>query len=187
MGFFDTEKGVNEYIKMTEGYDGSELINIFTNFLPDGSSVLELGMGPGKDMDMLQKYYTVTGSDNSKIFLEKYKQKNHNADLLLLDAVTVKTERKFDAIFSNKVLHHLTTDDLKTSLKNQKDIVNPNGILFHSFWKGNKTENIKGLLFVYYEMETLKKLFEPDFEILELKTYTEDQQDDSIYAVLKVK
>ena len=101
--------------------------------------------------------------------------------------MTLETDRKFDAIFSNKVLHHLPTEDMKKSLKRQKEILTPNGILFHSFWKGNKTENIQGLLFVYYEMEKLREIFEPDYEILELKTYTEDQKDDSIYAVLKRK
>ncbi len=187
MGFFDTEKGVDEYVKMAEGFDGAELIKILQNFLPEKSSVLELGMGPGKDLDMLSKTYTVTGSDNSQIFLDRYKKQNPDADLLELDAVTLSTNRTFDCLYSNKVLHHLTTDDMKISLKKQKELLNPNGILFHSFWKGNKTENIEGLLFVYYELDTLRELFETDFEILELKVYTEDQKDDSIYAVLKKK
>lgn len=187
MGFFDTEKGVNEYIKIAEGFDGAELIKILRKYLPDGSSVLELGMGPGKDLDILQKYYSVTGSDNSKIFLEKYKQKNPDADLLFLDAVSLKTNRKFDGIYSNKVLHHLTIEDLKRSLKKQKEILNPQGVLFHSFWKGNKTEKMKGLLFVYYEIEILKELFQPEFEILALETYSEMEKDDSIYAVLRTK
>ena len=46
MGFFDTEKGVDEYIKMAEGYDGAELIKILQKYLPEKSTVLELGMGP---------------------------------------------------------------------------------------------------------------------------------------------
>ena len=187
MGFFDTEKGVKEYIKMAEGFDGAELIKILRNFLSDGSSVLELGMGPGKDLDLLQKYYSVTGSDNSTIFLEKYKKKNPKVEVLSLNAVTLKTERKFDGIYSNKVLHHLTTDDLKISIKKQKDILNPNGILFHSFWKGSKTEKIEGLLFVYYELKDLRKIFESDFEILVLETYKEMEKDDSVYAVLRRK
>ena len=187
MGFFDTEKGVKEYIKMAEGFDGAELIRILRNFLSDGSSVLELGMGPGKDLDLLQKYYSVTGSDNSTIFLEKYKKKNPKVEVLSLNAVTLKTERKFDGIYSNKVLHHLTTDDLKISIKKQKDILNPNGILFHSFWKGSKTEKIEGLLFVYYELKDLRKIFESDFEILVLETYKEMEKDDSVYAVLRRK
>ena len=144
-------------------------------------------MGPGKDLEILGKTYAVTGSDNSQIFLDRYKRKNQNTDLLKLDAVTLSTGRSFDCIYSNKVLQHLTTDDLKISLKKQKEILNSNGILFHSFWKGNKIENMEGLLFVYYALDSLRELFESDFEILELKIYTEDQKDDSIYAILRRK
>ena len=43
MGFFDTEKGVEQYIQMTEGYDGAELINILQKYLTENSTVLELG------------------------------------------------------------------------------------------------------------------------------------------------
>jgi hypothetical protein len=31
MYYFSTEKGVQEYVKMAEGYDGSELIRNFVN------------------------------------------------------------------------------------------------------------------------------------------------------------
>jgi len=142
---------------MAESYDGAELIKILQKYLPENSTVLELGIGPGKDMDILKKSYTVTGSDNSQIFLDKYKEKYQDADLLLLDAVTLQTDRKFDCIYSNKVLHHLTKEDLAKSLQRQKDVLNSNGIVFHSFWKGNKVENMDGLLFTYYEIEDLKK------------------------------
>ena len=188
MGFFDTEKGVDEYIQMVEGSDGSELIKILQKYLPNKSSVLELGMGPGKDLDILKKSYIVTGSDSSQIFLDKYKKKEKNTvDLMHLDAVSIQTNKKFDCIFSNKVLHHLTKEDLKKSFQRQKKILNSNGIAFHSFWKGNKVEKIKDLLFTYYEIDDLTKIINSNFDILELKTYAEFEQDDSIYIVLKNK
>ena len=187
MGFFDTEKGVEEYIKMADGYDGEELIKILQKYLPANSTVLELGIGPGKDMDILKKSYKVTGSDYSQVFLEKYKKNNQDADLINLNAITLQTERKFDCIYSNKVLHHLTREDLKKSLQRQKEILNPNGIAFHSFWKGTKTENMEGLLFTYYETEDLKKLTEPNFDVLMLETYTEIEKNDSIFTILKIK
>ena len=112
MGFFDTEKGVEKYITMAEGYDGVELIKILQKYLSKDSTVLELGMGPGKDLDILKESYTVTGSDNSQIFLDKYKENHQDADVLLLDAVNIPTNRKFDCIYSNKVLHHLSKEDL---------------------------------------------------------------------------
>lgn len=187
MGFFDTEKGVEQYTKMAEGYDGAGLIRILQKYLPVNSTVLELGMGPGKDLDILKKSYTVTGLDNSQVFLDKYKQKHPDADLLLLDAVTIQTDRKFDCIYSNKVLHHLAKEDLKKTLQRQKEILNTNGIVFHSFWKGSKTEYTEGLLFTYYEMDDLKKTAANDFKILATETYTEMEKDDSIYVVLRNK
>ena len=93
---------------------------------------------------MLSKAYKTTGSDASQVFLDRYKQKNKDADLLKLDAVTIPTERKFDCIFSNKVLQHLTKEELKKSLQRQKEVLNPNGIAFHAVWRGDKIEEKKG-------------------------------------------
>ena len=186
MGFYDTEKGVEQYIKMAEGYDGAELIKILQKYLPENSTVLELGIGPGKDMDILKKSYAVTGSDNSQVFLDKYKEKHRDVDLLL-DSVTMKTDRKFDCIYSNKVLHHLTKENLTKSLQRQKELLNLNGIAFHSFWKGNKVEEMKGLLFTYYEIEDLNEIVESNFDVLAMETYTEMEKDDSIYVVLRTR
>lgn len=153
--------------------------------LPVGSTVLELGMGPGKDLDILSSDYIVTGSDYSNVFLELYKKKNKNADLLLLDAITLKTDRKFDCIYSNKVLIHLTKQELKKSLKRQRDVLNHDGLIFHSFWKGDKTEEMHGLRFVYYTKNQLLDLFEDSYEMLEIQSYKEMEKDDSIYVMAK--
>ncbi len=85
----------------------------------------------------------------------------------------METDRIFDCIYSNKVLHHLTKENLKKSFQRQKEMLNQDGILFHSFWKGNKVEETRGLLFTYYEMKDLKKITESNFDILAMKTYTE--------------
>ena len=69
MRYFDSEENVDAYIAMAEGYDGAELIALLRRYLPEGSSVLELGMGPGKDLDLLRPSYRVTGSDTSRAFL----------------------------------------------------------------------------------------------------------------------
>ena len=187
MGFFDTEQGVEQYIKMAEGYDGAELIMILQKYRPENSTALELGIGPGKDMDILKKSYTVTGLDNSQVFLDKYNENHQDPDLLLLDAVTMQIDRKFDCIYSNNVLHHLIKEDLEKSFQRQKEILNPNGIAFHSFWKGNKVEEMEGLLFTYYEIEDLKKMVEYIFDVLAMETYTEMEKDDSIYVVLRTR
>lgn len=64
MSYFDDLKNVYEYIKMPEAYGGKELIDVLQTHLKIGSKVLELGMGPGKDLDILNRSYKATGSDN---------------------------------------------------------------------------------------------------------------------------
>jgi cyclopropane fatty-acyl-phospholipid synthase-like methyltransferase len=185
MGYYNTKKGIKEYIKRSEDWDGSKLIKILKKHLPKKSTLLELGIGPGRDFDILKKTYMVTGSDSSQVFLDRYKKNNKNADLLQLDAVTIRIDRKFDCIYSNKVLHHLTKAELKKSFARQKEALNQNGIVFHCFWKGDKVEKKRGLLFMYYEMDVLKKIIGNNFDIIEIKAFTEMEKDDSVYVVLK--
>ena len=144
-------------------------------------------MGPGKDFEILGRDFNVTGSDNSRVFIDIYKKKNSNADIFLLDAKTMNTDRKFDCIYSNKVLHHLNKEDLKTSLDNQLSNLNSNGILFHSFWYGNKEEEYSGLLFVYYTEKTILKMIGSDYEILDIQKFSEMEKDDSMYIILRKK
>ena len=185
MGYFDDEKNVEAYIKMAEGYDGRELIDILKKYLKYGSTVLELGMGPGKDFEILSESFQVTGSDVSQVFLDRYKKVNPSADLVLLDAVKMDIDKSFDCIYSNKVLHHLTRDDLKESLKRQGEVLNHNGILFHSLWYGDKEEKMSGLRFVYYTEATFGDLVESEFDVVEATRYAEMEQDDSLLVVLR--
>lgn len=185
MGYYDTKKGISEYSKRSQKWGGTKLIKILKKHLQKNSTLLEIGMGPGRDFDILKKYYTATGSDHSKTFLENYKKQNKNTNLLKLDAVTLRTAKRFDGIYTNKVLQHLTKTDLKKSIKRQREILNPGGIAFHSFWKGNKTEHKRGLRFVYYQKNQLKKIIGNNFEILEIKIFTEMEKNDSIYLILK--
>ncbi|NJO91540.1 MAG: methyltransferase domain-containing protein [Chloroflexia bacterium] len=183
--YYQSKKHVMEYIDMAEGYDGKELIEILKKHLPQGSTVLELGMGPGKDLDILKKDFDATGSDNSDLFLDMYREKHPNADLIHLDAQKLVTNRKFDCIYSNKVLHHLSTKKLKKSIKKQKSLLNNEGLLLHSFWHGDKEEIYKGLRFVYYTKEELINYFSEDFEIIEIETYKEMEDNDSVYVIVK--
>ena len=69
MEYWNDKKNVEEYIKMSEGYDGRELIEILKKYLPEGSSVLELGMGSGKDFDILNETFIASGTDISSLYL----------------------------------------------------------------------------------------------------------------------
>ena len=186
MGFFDTEEGVRQYLEMAEGYDGRDLVAAFEAHLPAGSSVLELGMGPGKDLDLLRSAFAVTGSDASTAFLDLYKKTHPDADLLQLDAVTLETERRFDGLYSNKVLHHLTRPKMVASLARQRDLLTDRGLVMHSFWHGEEDgEEHEGLLFTHYTEAQLEEVFGGGYEILEMKRYEEMNADDSVYVVAR--
>ena len=185
MSFFDSPENVADYIRLADGYDGRELIENLKKYVAPGSRILELGMGPGKDLDILNETFKTTGSDSSKVFLDLYREQHPDADLLQIDAIKMTTTRSFDCIYSNKVLHHLTRDELKQSFARQSDILSDNGILFHSFWFGDKEEEHIGLRFVYYTKGTLLETIGDSFEILKIEQYSEMDDDDSFYVVLK--
>lgn len=187
MSYYHDQENAEGYVKMAEGYDGRELIERLKVHLQSGSTVLELGMGPGSDLEILAEDYTVTGSDYSPIFVERYRGIHPDADLIVLDAVTLETKRQFDCIYSNKVLQHLTADELATSLREQVDMVNDGGVLLHSFWVGDMVEQMHGLTFIYYTEETLAAVIPDTVEVLESQRYTEMDADDSIYIILRKK
>lgn len=185
MGFYDTKKGVKDYLRLAEGYDGAELIKWFSKFIPDNASVLELGMGPGKDLDILLRRYRATGSDFSKNFLDHYLVIHPDADVIHLDAITMNTARKFDAIYSNKVLQHLSMEETSESLRAQYKVLNKNGIVLHALWYGEECEVFEGLRFQQYTEDSFARLLGKHFELLETKVYTEMDENDSIAIILK--
>ena len=185
MGFYDDKETALQYIAMAEGYDGRELIDVLRKHLPEGSTVLELGMGPGVDLGILEDHFCVTGSDISQFFLDRYRENHAGADLMRLDAVNLETDRVFDCIYSNKVLHHLENEQLANSLCRQKEILTGPGVVFHSFWRGQGTEEHHGLRFVYQDEDSIKAIFGATFSQVDVVSYTEMEIDDSLYVIAR--
>ncbi len=138
--YYKTKESVSEYIKLAKDVNGKALIEKLKRILPLNSSLLEIGTGPGSDWNILNNSYKAIGSDNSPEFLNRLIGKNPKGEFLELDAATLITNRQFDGIYSNKVLHHLKTKELENSISRQHKILNPSGIICHSFWKGEGSE-----------------------------------------------
>lgn len=181
------DKEIREYRNTSTGNNSTFLINILRKHLAFESSVLVLGIGSGKDLTILSNYYYVTGSDFSKLLLTVYQNLNSDADLITLDPVDLDTNRKFDSVFSNKVLHQMKESELNSSLKNQLKLLNIGGMAIHSFWSGNKEEDHHGLKWIYYTEESLSRQIPDEFEIVDMKTYKDRIDHDSIYVLLKKK
>lgn len=184
---YETTAGVEEYAAMARGYDGRSHIEILKQMLAEGAGVLELGMGPGVDLDMLAQKFEVLGSDSSQAFLDRYSRTRPEVQVLRLDAVTIDTDSKFDAVYSNKVLHHLTREEMRRSLKRQAEILRSGGILLHGLWAGTETEKHQGLICQRYTPDTFKALVPPSLEIIRCETYKEMSEDDSLRVILRLK
>jgi hypothetical protein len=103
------------------------------------------------------------------------------------DASTLEIEKKFGVIYSNKVLHHLTDEQLMNSSKRQFELLEKDGLICHSFWKGTGSEVFKGLFVNYHTKKELELVFQDDFEILVLESYEEFEENDSLLLIGKKK
>lgn len=185
--YYQTKESVQEYIRLAKDVNGKELIAKMRLSLPDRSSLVEIGSGPGTDFEILNQYYKVIGSDNSEEFLKHLKTKFPKEQFLNLEASTLQTSIVVDGIYSNKVLHHLTDDQLKKSIKKQTKLLNNKGIICHSFWNGEGTEIFKGLYVNYHNEQNLKELFEEDFNIISIALYKEFEENDSLLLIASKK
>lgn len=186
MGFWDEPDKVEQYIQMADGYDGRALVEYLATLVPTGASVLELGMGPGKDLDLLRAQgFTVTGSDASAVFVDRYRAQHPDADVLVLDAITLQIDRRFDVIYSNKVLHHLTRQDFGRALAAQVDRLAPGGLALHTLWYGEHDEEHHGMRFTKYTEAQLQPWLPAGLSLRETTRYTELEADDSLRVVLK--
>lgn len=185
MEFYNDPIKVDEYEKMCVEYDGSELYEVLDKHLEDYSTLLELGSGPGNDINYLQKKYTVTGSDLSDEFLLRCERKYAEVPFIKLDAVSIKMDKIFDCVFSNKVLHHLTLENIRKSFNRQQKVIMKDGIFAHTFWLGDKEFTMEGMLFVFHNRENLINLVSEYFTILETYDYKEFEEGDSIFIIAK--
>jgi cyclopropane fatty-acyl-phospholipid synthase-like methyltransferase len=187
MGYFDNTKNVQNYLKMSEGYDGQNLVETLIAHRSQGGSLLELGMGPGKDLDLLKPFFTVTGSDSSQPFLDIYLETHPQADVLKLDAQTLETQRTFDVIYSNKVLHQLSPAALKESFAAQATLLTTGGLVMHSFWAGSGSESFDDDIYYYYQPETIASLLPNQLSIVKHGTYAEMDNNDSFWLIAELK
>jgi len=187
MSFYDDPENVKKYIQMCEDYDGINIYQSLSKHLPVKSTLLELGSGAGLDVEYLKKHYSVTGSDLSDEFLNICKNKHLEIHFLKLNVLKLEVDDRFNCIYSNKVLHHLTEKELIQSLEQQVKALTPNGLIAHSFWLGEENQEMNGLLFTYYNKEHLLSIITESFEILSTLGYKEFEEGDSLFVIARLK
>lgn len=187
MDYFKQRENVDLYTSMMDGYDNSFVISQVESLLPPNSTLLELGMGTGLDLIALSEKYRVVGSDYSRFFVEDFKLKS-DLEVLVLDAINIDIAQKFDCIYSNKVLQHLSKDEFIASLRSQYEHLNKDGIIFLTLWHGVYREEFEldgQLRFVYYDKKTIENIIPKQLKIETVILYSEFDYNDSMIIVLR--
>jgi cyclopropane fatty-acyl-phospholipid synthase-like methyltransferase len=187
MDYYEKKDNVEQYVKFTPSHDGAFLVDLLAANLPAGSSVLEIGIGPGKDFEKLSRHFRMTGSDLSQRFLDRYRAHNADAELLRLDARTLEIERTFDGIFSNKALIHMSDAELRASFARQHEVLNDGGLMLHSFWHGKGEQEFGGLTLIYHNEDDLAEMLDGSFDIVEIGRHAKMDDDDSVYVLARKK
>ncbi len=168
---------------MCKGLDSSNFKDLILNHLSPEKTMLELGMGPGNDLNWLKKFYKITGSDYSNEFLKRAKEKFKAMELIKIDAITIKTKNSYDSIYSNKVFQHFSLEEFNRSLQRQYELLTTNGVVIHMFWIGNKEFDMDDMHFIYHDKEELIRIFKNKFMILESIEYKEFEESDSLLII----
>lgn len=187
---YDSAEGVRRYAAISKGIDGCVLVDELARHAPQGAAVLELGSGLGKDLVLLAERFEVTGSDTSLAFLAHLRVAQPEAEILELDARTLASpeldpKRRFDALYSNKVLHHLERSELRASFTAQRARLHPGGWALHSFWPGNQRVEREGLLFQEHDERSLRQLLGEGWDVERCIAYSELGHHDSLALLLR--
>ena len=127
----------------------------YLNLLP-GNEVLDLGIGQGRNsIPLVELGYNVTGVDYSTKCLEICKNNCPKLNLIQSDIRAFPTEKnKYDLISSRCVLHFFHKDDTYKIIKNIKENLKSNGLVYIS-------------VFSLEDPKLIRHTNSPNFEILE--------------------
>ncbi len=190
MKFYKELKNVEMYEVMTHDYNPTFIINKVKNNVELGAKGLEIGMGPGIDLLLLNNDYVMEGSDYSDIFIERFAIKNLSISVFKYDVLTMKLAKKYDFIYANKVFQHFTVNQLKSVLIKEYEHLNPGGKIVFTLWRGDLESSevmLEDLRFTYYQKVDIEQLVTGlgRYKIEELSLYEEENPEDSIYIVLQ--
>lgn len=107
--------------------------------LLNGKTVLDLGIGEGQNSIVLAKIgYNVTGVDYSEKALDICKNKCANITLIKDDIRNFNIEpNKYNLIMSRFALHFLHKNDVYNIIKNMKNNIKSNGLIYISVFSTN--------------------------------------------------
>ena len=126
--------------------------------------VLDLGTGPGTQaLELVKLGFNVTGTDISKSAILEAKKLSDDINFIVDDILGTKLKKKFDLILDRGCFHTIEPGDRKIYLKNIKNLLNKNGLLFLKCFSDKEPETGVGPYRISKLM--INSIFEKDFKI----------------------
>lgn len=166
----------------------TEIFDAWLKDIPAGGHILDVGCGHGQPViaRLLEKGYTVSGSDLSPKMLEKARSSFPNVPFVNQLASEMTYESEFDGACSLSSLLYLDPIDLSHSLYRLYHALKPNGFLFlhaydlHPKWRGEPYQvDIKEWMWVWtYGMDEAVQALEEHgyFKVLKAQDVTPEEE-----------
>ncbi|OGY26346.1 MAG: hypothetical protein A2Z42_03400 [Candidatus Woykebacteria bacterium RBG_19FT_COMBO_43_10] len=132
------DKVASRVAEIYEGQNHIRWIQRFTEELPRGGKILDLGCGSGKDVAIVNSLgFEAIGVDGSKGMLHEATKRHPGIRVMLGDIGNLELSNKFfDGVWSWSVTTHLKIEDKKKTLKEVLRVLKSGGIFAQTIWRG---------------------------------------------------
>lgn len=150
-------KRANEFISGTKDADLSDLRRKFTEKLPAGVRILDLGCGSGRDsLAFKEMGFDVHAIDGSSE-LVKYCKTFLGDNVSCATFEDFDSYLKFDGIWACASLIHVERDSLDAVILKYTKMLNENGVFYMSFKSRDEDYSRDGRSFTCFTKESLEK------------------------------
>lgn len=131
------------YFDKTVNVDMSKQYKLFLKYVKDNGKILDFGCGSGRDSLIFKNLgYQVFPIDGS-IELCKLASEYTNLDVKCMDFSELKEKDFYDGIWACSTLLHVKRSELLNILKQLRDAVKSDGVIYSSFVNGYDREEYK--------------------------------------------
>lgn len=154
--------------------DMQELMKDFLEYLEEGSTVLDMGCGSGRDsLYFYEQGYDVTALDASEEMC-KLAEIHTGLDVLLMRYEDMEFAAVFDGIWASEALIHMPKTELPEILTRMMAALRDHGILYMSFREG-EFEGFQGeRYFCDFTENSLRRLLAGSRELQIIKIWTSE-------------
>lgn len=158
-------KYADAFYKRTIHLNVSEKIRKFLSYLPEQATILDVGCGIGRDSKFfINQGHKVIACDASDEMV-RLASKELGQEVLKLYFHELNFIEKFDGIWANASLLHISYEELPDIIYKLHQALKPSGIFYASFKYGNSSRKVEERMFFDMNEDTIepyiKGLFEP--------------------------